>query len=131
MILRRACIFTFILTLLSSCDPAKKLIINNKTTNEISLKIVSDTENRLPVVSETDTHDYFLRQSGKDSKALFIYKMGTWGKQELDSIRETIVEVKVFTLTDTLSYKTQAELASIVSIKRKGLLKSVLKVVIK
>ncbi len=86
--------------LLTSCDPMKAVIISNQTKENVSVLIVQDSDNPLPLGPEARTV-FTLAANGDSSKASLLYGFGIFSREELAIFNSTITEIQIETDTDT------------------------------
>ncbi|MCU0439811.1 MAG: hypothetical protein MUC49_18125 [Raineya sp.] len=107
-------VLKFIWVLLVSCDPAKTLIIQNKTSQEIRVFIPKKYQR---TIARWDTTSIFILKPIAHEKR-YYHGLGGWSKEEEENIRKTFSEHCLLFVQDSIFYKT-----NIIS-ERKGLSKS-------
>ncbi len=85
---------------LTSCDPMKSVLISNQTKENVSVLIVQDSGNPLPLGPEAET-EITLAADGDSSETRVIYGLGVFSKEELASFNSSITAIQVETDTDT------------------------------
>lgn len=86
--------------LLTSCDPMKAVIISNQTKENVSVLIVQDSDNPLPLGPEGKI-EITLAADGDKSEASLLYGFGNFSREQLSSFNSTITAIQVETDTDT------------------------------
>ena len=111
--------------LFTSCDIPGRLIIVNKTNNEVKVNLSTFPSG----IAEVDMSAIELTK--EQPRREFYYGFGGFSEQEFEVLTESFNEVQIISATDTLKFVDKTTLKKMLPKKRTGLFKSKMKIVIK
>jgi hypothetical protein len=123
----RILIIIAFLILATGCDPAKMILVSNKTKKDIQVKIIQNNKNIMNI-GNTDTLKLTLNSKNEGSEIAFISGIGIWSKHELELLNESVYEIQILSNNDTNIIVDKLALKKILPQKRSGLMNNILKI---
>lgn len=111
----------------TGCDPAKMILVSNKTKKDIQVRIIQN-KNNIMNIGNTDTLKLALNSKHDGSEITFMNGIGIWSKQELELLNESVIEIQILSNNDTNIIVDKLALKKILPQKRSGLMNNILKI---